>query len=92
MIGSIATYSNVKNTRGPKERSFVIRISAASWLLVMSMLLFVYYIPSPYRYWILAAYFIACPILIYNWSTTHQLIRLVEERDREEDEAKKTAY
>ena len=83
--GALATYHNVRNAKGPKERAFVIKICAISWIIIISLLLFVYGLPPPYRYVVLFLYFVGCPILIYKWATMHQLIRLLEQKELEDN-------
>lgn len=79
--GGWASWANIRSARGPKERGFVVRICILSWLLILSMLGLMYILPSPYRYAAMFFYFIGLPVLIYRWSKTHQLIRLLEARD-----------
>jgi hypothetical protein len=80
--GAYASYVNVRNARGPRERRFVMRACAIGWLLILSMLALIYVFPPPYRYVIALAYFVATPILIYRWSLTHQLLRALDARDK----------
>jgi len=78
--GGWASWVNIRTARGPRERAFVIRICVVSWLLILSMLGLMYVLGSPYRYAAMLFYFIGLPLLIYRWSKTHQLIRLMEDR------------
>lgn len=80
--GAYASYMNIKNARGPRERRFVARACAVGWTLVLSMLLMVYFLPSPYRYAVVVLYFLIMPPLIYRWALTHQMLRLIDERER----------
>lgn len=81
--GAIASYYNIRNSRGPKERAFVTKACVIAWAVILSMLVAVYLLPAPWRYAAAAGYFIVCPILVYKWATTHQLIRMVEDKERE---------
>lgn len=81
--GLYASYVNIRNARGPRERKFVIRACAVGWALILSMLAVIYWLPAPYRYVAALIYFLAIPVLIYRWALTHQMIRLLDERDRE---------
>lgn len=83
--GALGTYHNIRNAQGPRERSYAIRMMAASWLLVLSMLVALYLTGGRSRYYVLGLYFVLCPLLIYKWSTTLQLIRMLDQRDREEE-------
>lgn len=78
--GGWASWVNIRQTRGPRERSFVVRICVAAWLLILSMLGLMYVLPAPYKYLAMLFYFFGVPFLIYRWSKTHQLIRLMESR------------
>ncbi len=84
--GIIATYYNVRNVAGPKERTFVIQVCTVSWLIVLSLLLFAYFLPSPHRFVVAGLYLVVCPLMVFRWTNKHQLIRMIEERDVEEDE------
>ncbi len=81
--GGWASWANIQQTKGPRERRFVVRICVSAWLLILSMLGLMYILPPPYRYVVMLFYFFGVPFLIYRWSKTHQLIRLMEARDAE---------
>jgi hypothetical protein len=81
--GGVATYLNIRNSRGPKEKAFVTRACTVAWAVILSMLAAVYLLPPPWRYIAAGGYFIVCPILVYKWATTHQLIRVLEEREND---------
>lgn len=85
--GGVATYANIRNAKGPRERAFVLRICIAGWAIILSMLALMYVLEPPYRYITAFAYFVVTPWLIYRWSTTHQLIRILESRERDEQSA-----
>lgn len=82
--GVLGTYHNIANASGPRERAFAIKMSAVVWLLVASMLAAITLIPGHLRYYVLGGYFVICPILLYKWSNTHQMIRMLDQRDRDE--------
>lgn len=82
--GGIATYFNVRNARGPRERAFVLRVCIIGWALILSMLGLMYVLPPPYRYITVFVYFVVCPWLIYRWTNTHQLLRILDQRERDE--------
>ena len=79
-IGIVASVLSVSSARGPKERQFVIRACLGWWTIILSMLVLLYYVPSPYRFYIFAGYLVLYPVLIYRWSTKHQLIRMIEQK------------
>ena len=82
-VGLLASFHNVRNSKGPKEKAYVLRVCVIFWVLILSLLALVYYLPAPYRYIATFAYFVACPVFVYKTSKTHQLIRIIEERERE---------
>ncbi len=79
--GGWASYANLRGARGPRERRFVARVCAIGWLIVLSMLALIYLLPPPYRYLVALAYFAGTPILVYRWSSRHQLLRILDERE-----------
>jgi hypothetical protein len=85
--GAAASWSNIRHSRGPKERAFVIRMCAVAWSLILSMLALMYLLPAPYRYAAMLFYFIGLPWLIYSWSKKHQLIRMLDAREQDETPA-----
>ena len=85
IVGIVATYYNIRQSKGPKERSFSIRVCVASWLVVAWMLACAYFLPSPYRFYSTALFLLICPLLVYKWAHTHALIRMVEQQEPEED-------
>lgn len=82
-VGIVASYLSVQRSRGPKERAFVLRISLSCWALIVLLLTTAYFLRPPWLYLVMAIYFIGCPLLVYRWSTQHQLIRMVEEREHD---------
>ncbi len=81
--GGYASYVNVRNARGPRERRFVVRVCALGWLIVLSMLALVYALPAPHRYVVALGYFIVTPIIIYRWALTHQMLRVLDAREKD---------
>lgn len=83
--GGYASLINLRNVQGPRERRFVARVCAIGWLIVLSMLSLIYWFPPPYRYLIALGYFIVTPILVYRWALTHQMLRVLDARERDEN-------
>jgi amino acid transporter len=81
VVGGLASYRNIRNSRGPRERKYVLRMCGLSWLVILSMLCCAYALTAPLLYYVMAAYFIVTPVLFYRWTTTHQLIRELERRE-----------
>jgi hypothetical protein len=49
MGGVIGTYFSIRNTAGPRERAFVIRVSALTWVAMAALLVVLVCTPRPYR-------------------------------------------
>ena len=47
--GIVGTYFSIKNTSGPKERSFVMKASALTWVTILVFLCAILLLPSPYN-------------------------------------------
>lgn len=83
--GVLGTWHNIHNAQGPRERAYAIRMSLLCWLLVIAMFAALALTFGALRKYILIGSFILFPILIYRWSTRHQLIRIVDQRDQDEE-------
>ena len=66
--GAAGTYFSIKNTRGPRERAFVVKASAITWVAVITFLAGLLLLPSPYRFalWVPYAFFLAYGIRAWN--------------------------
>lgn len=81
--GAIGTYFSIKNTNGPRERSFMIRMSAVVWAGVSIFLVGLMLLPKPYNLLLWLPYGVALPLGI-SWSNRRQLqIRAEEAAMRE---------
>ena len=47
--GVVGTWFSIKNTNGPRERAFMIRVSALSWLAVAAFLTALWFTPLSYQ-------------------------------------------
>ena len=50
--GALGTYFSIKNTAGPRERRFMVRVSAAAWFIVSAFVVGLFFLPPPYQ-WLL---------------------------------------
>jgi len=82
-IGGLATYTNIRNARGPRERRFVLWHCVAAWTAMLLLLFLVVLTPFPWSIVWLALYFVHLPIAIYRFASKHQLIRILEAREME---------
>jgi hypothetical protein len=78
VMGLVATWSSVRNTRGPGERAFVVRSVLWAWLVLTALFTAMYFLPVPYNYYLLAPYFIHVPIMTYRMTSKQLLIREME--------------
>jgi Ca2+/Na+ antiporter len=83
--GALGTWNNIRNAQGPRERTFAIRVSIGCWLFVAALLMAISVTDGRLRLYVLIAFFILCPVLLYKWSNTQQLIRRLDQREHEDD-------
>ena len=74
-VGVAGSWSEIRNTRGPKEHRFVVWNLAAAWVVLLGMLGLMFVLPPPWRYVLLVPYFIHLPLAIYRLTTRTLLIR-----------------
>jgi hypothetical protein len=77
-MASAATVTAIRNTRGPRERAFVVANCVAAWVVIVVLLALMAITPSPYRYVLLVAYCIHLPFVTYRFATKQQLIRRLD--------------
>jgi uncharacterized membrane protein YfcA len=76
--GAIGTYFSIRNTSGPNERSFMIRVSVVAWVAVTAFLGGLLMLPKPFNWLMWVPYAIALPLGI-RWSNRRQLEIRAEE-------------
>ncbi len=81
-IGLYASWSNVRNAKGPKEKAYVRRNCIIVFVSVAISLALMYVLPSPYRFLVLIPYLVFVPMYIHRSVTRRQLIRVLDERER----------
>ena len=69
--GAIGTYFSIKNTIGPRERAFMVRIAIVTWVLVAAFVLGLLGLPRPFNFLLWVPYGIALPLAIL-WCNRHQ--------------------
>jgi hypothetical protein len=80
--GAIGTYFSIKNTLGPRERSFMVSVSAIAWVAITAFLVGLWVLPKPYNWLLWLPYGIALPLGI-RWCNQRQLgIRAEEAASR----------
>jgi Ca2+/Na+ antiporter len=60
--GAIGTWCSIRNTRGPRERAFMIRASVVAWVAIAVFLALLLLLPHPYRLWMWLPYGILLPL------------------------------
>ena len=73
---------SVRGAQGPKERTFMIRISLWVILLILAFIASILLLEPPCRYVAPAIFVFLIPVLVYRWTVQAQLIRHIEERER----------
>jgi len=76
--GVIGTYFSVKNTKGPRERAFVIRASIVCWIGVTIFLLGMWLMPTRYKIGLIPIYVVALLFTVRHWNIRQATIRAEE--------------
>lgn len=84
--GAMATFHNIHNAQGPRERAYAIRVSVYCWLLVAAMFTALAFTEGSVRKYVMIGCFVIFPVFIYRWSIRHQLLRLLDQRESDEQE------
>jgi len=86
LFGLVVGYYNIKSAEGPRERRYVRRACETTALLALLLIVALLRLPNPWRFIALAVFLFGFPVLIYRWSTNHQLLRELERRERKESD------
>ena len=80
--GIFGTYMSVKNTKGPRERAFMIKSSVICWIAILVFLGLLFTLPSPYCHllWIPYVILLIAGIVVSN--RTQQRIRQEESQNQ----------
>jgi hypothetical protein len=78
--GALGTYFSIKNTSGPKERSFVVRAAVVAWLAVLALVAGLLLIPRPYNWFLWIPYGVLLAVGIRYWNRKQAEIRNQETR------------
>lgn len=76
--GIVGTYFSIKNTRGPMERSYVMKASALTWVTVAVFLCALLLLPSPYNHLMWVPYGLLLGFGIRKFNETQKRIRDAE--------------
>ncbi len=80
--GIVGTYFSIRNTKGKKERAFVVRISCALWLVMLLVAVAAYLIPSPYKVFAMMPVWLGLPFLILYWNRKQKELREGEQTEQ----------
>jgi serine/threonine protein kinase len=78
--GLIGTYFSIKNTKGPRARAFVIKVSVLCWSFVLVFVLGMCLIPGLYKLFLIPVYFIGLVAGILRWNMELERISLEESK------------
>ncbi len=73
--GIIGCYFSIKNTNGPKEKSFMIKSVVVMWIAILLFLTLLFTLPKPYNFLLWIPYGILLPIAILYGNRKQQEIR-----------------
>lgn len=69
--GAVGTYFSIKNTAGPKERTFMIRVALTAWLALLAFVAGLLAFPKPFNWLLWVPYGIGLPFGI-RWCNRRQ--------------------
>jgi len=72
--GVVGTYFSIKNTSGPRGRTFMIKVSLVAWIGILLFLALLFALPSPYRWFLYLPYAILLSLGIMYGNKTQQRI------------------
>ena len=78
--GLLGTYFSIKNTKGPRERAFVIKASIASWIFVLAFVFGLCLIPGLYKLFLIPIYVVGLVAGILLGNKKQAQIRLEESK------------
>jgi len=73
--GLVGGYFSIKNTNGPRERTFMIKCGVICWMAVLLFLALLFMLPHPYRWFLWVPYGIFLPLGISYGNKRQQKIR-----------------
>jgi len=79
--GVYGTWCSIRNTRGPRERAYMIRVSVIAWI-ALAIFLAGLLLPDPHRLWMWVPYGILLPLGIHRVNRRLFEIRNDESSDR----------
>ncbi len=80
ILALTATVLAIRNTRGPREKSFILYCSIAAWLVLSGTTTLALTMPPPWPYIVIGLYFLHLPVAVYTTTQKQQQIREKERR------------
>jgi hypothetical protein len=80
--GLVGAWAGIRNTKGPRERAFVLRAILLLWACMALFLAGLLLLPKPYNWFLWAPYGILLPLVIRSWNRRQARLRDEEERDQ----------
>ncbi|MGC9517770.1 MAG: hypothetical protein ACP5C3_08745 [Methanomicrobiales archaeon] len=62
--GLIGSYYSIKNTKGPLEKAFMKKVVVLFWIIGVTYLVFLLYLPIPYNFLLLTLFLSILPFFI----------------------------
>ncbi|MBN1816277.1 MAG: hypothetical protein JW828_02890 [Sedimentisphaerales bacterium] len=81
--GIIGTYFGIRNTNGPRERSFMVKAAVVCWVAILGFLALLLALPNPYRWFTWIPYSILLPLGILYGNRRQQAIRQQESQNQQ---------
>ena len=79
--GIVGTYFSIKNTKGSRERVFMIKSAVVCWVAIIIFLALLLALPNPYRWFLWIPYGILLPLGITFGNRQQQAIRQEESQN-----------
>lgn len=79
--GIIGTYFSIKNTKGPRERAFMVKSAVVCWVAILVFLALLVALPHPYRWLLWILYGFLLPLGIIYGNRRQQAIRQTESQN-----------
>jgi len=76
--GLVGTYFSIKNTSGPRERTFMIRVAGLTWVAVTVFLIGLLMLPRPFNFLLWVPYGVVLPLGILWCNRRQRAIRAEE--------------
>ena len=78
--GIVGTCFSIRNTNGPRERSFMVKACIVGWIAIAIFIVLMLMLPAPYRYLLWIPYGILLPLGIRYGNREQARIRQAESK------------